>query len=67
MVPAYDNPVLWEGHSSMIHEIKEQIPSEPNAIFCSVGGGGLLGGIMVGCKAVGWDNSEQIRILINIR
>jgi len=56
MVPAYDNPILWEGHSSMIHEIKEQIPSEPNAIFCSVGGGGLLGGIIVGCKAVGWDN-----------
>ncbi|KJA27370.1 hypothetical protein HYPSUDRAFT_131092 [Hypholoma sublateritium FD-334 SS-4] len=56
MVPAYDNPIIWEGHSSMIHEIKEQIPSDPDAIFCSVGGGGLLGGIMVGCKAVGWDN-----------
>ncbi|KAF8964033.1 tryptophan synthase beta subunit-like PLP-dependent enzyme [Flammula alnicola] len=56
MVPAYDNPVLWEGHSSMVQEISKQLQQEPDAIFCSVGGGGLLGGIIVGCKAVGWDH-----------
>lgn len=56
MVPAYDDPVIWEGHSSMIHEIHKQLERKPHAIFCSVGGGGMLGGILVGCKAVGWDN-----------
>jgi len=56
LVPAYDDPTLWEGHSSMIQEIKNQIQHVPDAIFCSVGGGGLLGGIIVGCKDVGWDH-----------
>ncbi|CAA7262035.1 unnamed protein product [Cyclocybe aegerita] len=51
MVPSYDDPVLWEGHSSMIHEVKRQLTGrQPDAIFCSVGGGGLLGGIFEG----GW-------------
>ncbi|OJA21230.1 hypothetical protein AZE42_07994 [Rhizopogon vesiculosus] len=55
LVPAYDSPVLWDGHSSMVTEIQRQLPIQPDAIFCSVGGGGLIGGIMQGCKNVGWD------------
>jgi threonine dehydratase len=58
MVPAYDSPILWQGHASMIKEIAYQVPNRPDAIFCSVGGGGLLGGVLVGCKDVGWDDSE---------
>ena len=58
MIPAYDDEIVWKGHSSMIHEIKEQIPSQPDAIFCCVGGGGLLGGIIRGCRDVGWDNGK---------
>ncbi|KIM48876.1 hypothetical protein M413DRAFT_438048 [Hebeloma cylindrosporum] len=56
LVPAYEDPILWEGHSSMIQEIKNQVQQVPDAIFCSVGGGGLLGGIIVGCKDVGWNH-----------
>ncbi|TFK55277.1 tryptophan synthase beta subunit-like PLP-dependent enzyme [Heliocybe sulcata] len=57
MVPAYDDPVLWEGHASMVDEIAAQLSgTKPDAIFCSVGGGGLLAGIIVGCKRVGWDD-----------
>lgn len=59
MVPAYDDPVVWEGHSSMIIEIAAQLPEKPDAIFCSVGGAGLLGGIIVGCKNVGWDDGKH--------
>ncbi|KAI3601237.1 l-serine dehydratase l-threonine deaminase [Moniliophthora roreri] len=55
MVPAYDDPLIWEGHSSMISEISAEV-KKPDAIFCSVGGGGMLGGIIVGCKRVGWDD-----------
>jgi len=56
MVPAYDDPILWSGHSSMVHEIQKELQKEPDAIFCSVGGGGLLGGIILGCKDVGWEH-----------
>lgn len=56
MVPAYDDPVIWDGHSSMITEIHAQLPRKPDAIVCAVGGGGLLGGVLVGCANVGWDD-----------
>lgn len=64
MVPGYDDPILWEGHASMVHEIQRQLPdgARPDAIFCSLGGGGLAGGIIEGCKAVGWDNGEPLFI-----
>lgn len=55
LVPSYDSPVLWDGHSSMVTEMQRQLPRQPDAIFCSVGGGGLIGGIIQGCKNVGWD------------
>ena len=60
MIPAYDDPLVWEGHASMVHEVKRQLPEgvKPDAIFCSVGGGGLAGGVMEGCKAVGWDDGK---------
>ena len=62
MVPAYDDPILWEGHASMVEEIHRQLPEgvKPNAIVCSVGGGGLAGGVMEGCKAVGWDDGKYL-------
>ncbi|PFH52384.1 hypothetical protein AMATHDRAFT_189529 [Amanita thiersii Skay4041] len=62
MVPAYDDPIIWEGHGSMIAEISHQLPGKPDAIFCSVGGGGLLGGLIVGCKQVGWDDVPLIAL-----
>lgn len=58
MVPAYEDRLVWEGHSSMIVEVRDQLQKKPDAIFCSVGGGGLLGGIILGCKEVGWDDGE---------
>ncbi|KAH8104507.1 tryptophan synthase beta subunit-like PLP-dependent enzyme [Cristinia sonorae] len=62
LVPAYDHPTLWEGHGSMITEISRQLPvnCKPDAIFCSVGGGGLAGGVMTGCKSVGWGDVPLI-------
>lgn len=63
MVPAYDDPVVWDGHSSMITEIHAQLPRKPDAIVCSVGGGGLLGGVLVGCANVGWDDGMAAFLL----
>ncbi|MGY4816904.1 pyridoxal-phosphate dependent enzyme [Pseudomonas chlororaphis subsp. piscium] len=45
--PAFDHPVLWQGHSSMVDEILEDCP-QVDAIVVSVGGGGLLAGILTG-------------------
>ncbi|KAK7042122.1 PALP domain-containing protein [Favolaschia claudopus] len=56
MVPAYEDPIIWEGHSSIILEASKQMDRKPDAIFCSVGGAGLLGGIILGCDAVGWES-----------
>ena len=58
LVPAYDDEIVWEGHSSMIAEIQAQLQQTPDAIFCSVGGGGLLGGVLMGCRAAGWEAGE---------
>ncbi|MGY4663838.1 L-serine/L-threonine ammonia-lyase [Pseudomonas chlororaphis] len=46
-VPAFDHPVLWQGHSSMVDEILEDCP-QVDTIVASVGGGGLLAGILTG-------------------
>ncbi|CZT46059.1 related to L-serine dehydratase [Rhynchosporium secalis] len=47
-VPPFDNPIIWEGASSMFEEVYEQIVDEQgfDGVVCSVGGGSLLTGIM---------------------
>ncbi|KAA1471236.1 tryptophan synthase beta subunit-like PLP-dependent enzyme [Dentipellis sp. KUC8613] len=64
LIPAYDNPTLWQGHASMIDEMKVQVSrgTRPDAIVCCVGGGGLLGGLIVGCKNAGWDDVPIIAL-----
>ncbi|CAE6529546.1 unnamed protein product [Rhizoctonia solani] len=64
-VPAYDHPTLWEGHSTLVHEIDRQLPSgvKPDAILCSVGGGGLLGGVLRGVDNARWDHSKCISLV----
>lgn len=45
----------------MIGEIKRQLPVDvaPDALFCSVGGAGLLAGVIGGCKDAGWDDGKR--------
>lgn len=47
-VPPFDNPVIWEGASSMFEEVYEQMAAEDgfDGVVCSVGGGSLLTGIV---------------------
>ena len=42
----------------MVKEMKSQLRHPPDAIFCSVGGGGLIGGILLGCQSVAWDDGS---------
>jgi L-serine/L-threonine ammonia-lyase len=63
-VPPFDHPLIWEGNATMIEEIKRQIPDgefeKPDAIICSVGGGGLLSGICQGLDRVGWSDVQVL-------
>lgn len=48
----FDDPLLWQGHSSLIDEIvKSDI--QPDIIVLSVGGGGLLCGVLEGLSENG--------------
>lgn len=43
-----------EGHESLIVEATEQLPCPPDVVVASVGGGGLLCGVIQGMQRVGW-------------
>jgi L-serine/L-threonine ammonia-lyase len=58
-VHPFDHPLLWEGHSTLVEELKASI-SEPDYIVLSVGGGGLFCGIVQGLEKVGWKNTKVI-------
>lgn len=49
----FDDPAVWRGHSSMIQEV-HAAGVEPGLIVVSVGGGGLLAGLLLGMDEVGW-------------
>lgn len=49
----FDDPIVWQGHATMIDEIVEQLDQDKSRIkgvVCSVGGGGLYNGIVEGLK-----------------
>lgn len=55
-VPPFDHPLLWQGHASLIAEVAASLGPgvKPGAVLVSVGGGGLLCGVVQGLKDVGW-------------
>ncbi|XP_047466547.1 serine dehydratase-like isoform X2 [Mugil cephalus] len=57
-VPPFDHPLLWQGHASVITEVAASLgPSvKPGAVLVSVGGGGLLCGVVQGLKDAGWND-----------
>ncbi len=57
----FDDPQVWSGHASMVREIAEQGP-KPGAVVVSVGGGGLLCGLVEGLHAVGWNDVPVLAV-----
>jgi L-serine/L-threonine ammonia-lyase len=49
----FDDSRVWAGHATIIHELAET-ETKPGAIVVSVGGGGLLCGLLEGLHQVGW-------------
>ncbi|KAH6929379.1 hypothetical protein HPB50_026861 [Hyalomma asiaticum] len=59
----FDNPLIWAGNSTMVAEIKEDLPDRvPAAIVASVGGGGLVSGLSDGMQAAGWADVPIIAV-----
>lgn len=63
----YDDPDVWEGHSSLVDEVDQQLSQAgegaPDAIVCSVGGGGLFNGIMDGISRTSkWDKTQVLAL-----
>ena len=51
----FDDPLVWQGHATMIDEV-HQSGFKPDAIVLSVGGGGMLSGVGEGLKQNSWQN-----------
>ncbi|KAF8323204.1 tryptophan synthase beta subunit-like PLP-dependent enzyme [Clavulina sp. PMI_390] len=65
LVHPYDDPLLWQGASTLLDEIAEQLPEHrnpPNAIVCCVGGGSLINGIMIGCERQKWNDTRIVAV-----
>ncbi len=57
----FDDPLIWTGHASMIDEVAATGP-KPDAVVLSVGGGGLLCGVLEGLHRVGWNDVPVIAV-----
>ena len=49
----FDDPLLWQGHASLVDEVVRS-GVKPEAVVLSVGGGGLLCGVVEGLHRNGW-------------
>ncbi|MGZ8304359.1 MAG: pyridoxal-phosphate dependent enzyme [Telluria sp.] len=57
----FDDPLLWQGHASMIDEVAAA-GVVPDAVVLSVGGGGLMCGVIEGLRRNGWDTVPVIAV-----
>ena len=57
----FDDPVIWAGHATMIEEVVES-GLRPDALVVSVGGGGLLLGMLQGLRAAGWEDVTVVAV-----
>lgn len=46
--------VFREGHTSLVKELEQDLREKPGAIVLSVGGGGLLNGVVEGLRRADW-------------
>ncbi len=60
-IPPFDDPLLWDGHASLIEEIHTE-SVKPDVVILSVGGGGLLCGVQRGLERVGWTDTQIIAV-----
>jgi L-serine/L-threonine ammonia-lyase len=57
----FDDPLLWRGHASVIDEVV-RVGVRPDAVVLSVGGGGLLCGVVEGLRRNGLENVPVVTV-----
>ena len=57
----FDDPLLWQGHASLVDEMAAH-GAKPDAIVLSVGGGGLLSGVLEGLHRNGWADVPVVAV-----
>jgi L-serine/L-threonine ammonia-lyase len=57
----FDDPLLWEGHATAIDEVIRS-GLKPDAVVLSVGGGGLLCGVVEGLRRNGLERVKVIAV-----
>ena len=57
----FDDPLLWHGHASLIDEIAND-GLQPDGIIVSVGGGGLLCGLVEGIRQQSWPDIPLLAV-----
>ena len=57
----FDDPLLWQGHASMIDEVAAA-GLAPDVVVLSVGGGGLLCGVVEGLRRQGWGHVPVLAV-----
>jgi len=61
-VPPFSDPLLWEGHATLVREFSKVI--KPNLVICGVGGGGLFNGIRLGLRQVyGKEEGDKVGVV----
>jgi L-serine/L-threonine ammonia-lyase len=59
----YDNPLVWQGNSTLATELIDQLKgTKPDAVLCSVGGGGLYNGLVLGFRSADWNDIPIIAV-----
>lgn len=61
LIHPYDDPLLWQGHSTLIDEVCTKMP-KPAGVVLAVGGGGLLCGVAEGMRRCAWDDVPIIAV-----
>ena len=60
-IPPFDHPTLWHGHSSLVDEVAES-HGKPDLVIVTVGGGGLLCGVLEGMHRNKWGDVPLIAV-----
>ena len=60
-ISPFDHPSIWKGHSTIVDEIAEET-AKPDAVVLSVGGGGLLCGVIEGLHRYRWEDVPVVAV-----
>lgn len=60
-ISPFDHPTIWRGHSTIVDELAEG-GKKPDVIILSVGGGGLLCGILEGLERHRWEDIPVVAV-----